>query len=141
MRAALFSMGSVSSKRIVEALESYFDEVVHFDIRKVEMRIGKGDTLLFYDGEKLDSDFSCVYLKSSFRYALIQRALATYFNGIAYMPIEPSAFTIVNDKIFTHLALEKNKIPTPETYITPTVDAAKKLLKSINFPIILKIPG
>lgn len=141
MKAALFSMGSVSSKRVVEAMANYFSEVIHYDIRKVEMRIGKGDTQLFYDGEKLENDFKCVYLKSSFRYALVQRALATFFSGNAYMPIKPSAFTIVNDKIFTHLALEKNKIPTPETYITPTVDAAKKLLKSINFPIILKIPG
>jgi len=141
MKAALFSMGSVSSKRIVESMKKYFDSVEHYDIRKVEMRIGKGNTLLLYNGDKLENNYDCVYLKSSFRYALIQRALATYFKGHAYMPISPSAFTVVNDKVYTHLSLEKAKIPTPETYITPTVDAAKKLLNEINFPIILKIPG
>lgn len=141
MKAALFSMGSVSSQRIADAMEVYFEEVDHYDIRKVEMRIGKGDTLLLYNGVDLKKNYDCVYLKSSFRYALIQRALATYFQGHSYMPISPAAFTIVNDKVFTHLSLEKEKIPTPETYITPTVEAAKKLLGEINFPIILKIPG
>jgi len=142
MKAALFSMGSVSSQRIVDAMEVYFEEVDHYDIRKIEMRIGKGETSLLYNGVDMKKQYDCVYLKSSFRYALVQRALATYFLGHAYMPTsDPSAFTVVNDKVFTHLALEKELIPTPETYITPTVGAAKKLLSEINFPIILKIPG
>lgn len=142
MKAALFSMGSVSSQRIVDAMEVYFEEVDHYDIRKIEMRIGKGKTSLLYNGVDLTKKYDCVYLKSSFRYALVQRALATYFKGHAYMPTsDPSAFTVVNDKVFTHLALEKELIPTPETYITPTVESAKKLLGEINFPIILKIPG
>jgi len=141
MKAALFSMGSVSSKRISDSMRKYFDEVNDYDIRMVELRIGKGNPELFYDGVPLEEKFDCVYLKTSFRYALVQKALASYFHDKSYMPIHEEAFTIVNDKVFTHISLEKAGIPTPETYITPTVDAAKKLLENINFPIILKIPG
>jgi len=141
MNAALFTMGSVSSKRISDSMRKYFDEVDDYDIRKVELRIGKGDPEFLYDGVPVKKEYDCVYLKTSFRYALVQKALASYFDGKSYMPIHEESFTIVNDKIFTHISLEKAGIPTPETYITPTVDAAKKLLEGINFPIILKIPG
>lgn len=122
-------------------MSKYFDEVVHFDIRKVEMRIGKGKPLLLYQGKKVEGGFDCVYLKSSFRYALILKAVAYYFDGKAYMPIDPDAFTVVHDKTYTHLALEQAEVPTPETYITPTIEAAKQLFKEIHFPIIMKIPG
>tara|TARA_Y100000310_G_C20567894_1_gene756468 strand:- start:95 stop:1156 length:1062 start_codon:yes stop_codon:yes gene_type:complete len=141
MKAALFSMGSESSNRILAAMKKQFEEVKQFDIRNVEMRIGKGKPQVFYDGKPIENGYDCVYLKSSFRYALIQRSLAGYFVEHSYLPVKPSAYTTVNDKMLTHLALEAAGIPTPETYITPTVEAAKKLLGELNFPIILKIPG
>ncbi len=141
MRAALFSMGSESSKRIIAAMQKEFDEVDHIDIRNVEMRIGKGKPVVLVEGKELKQTYDCVYLKSSFRYAQMQQALADFFDGKAYIPIKPWAYNVVNDKMLTHLALEKAGVPTPETYLTPTVGAAKALLKTINFPIILKIPG
>jgi len=141
MRVALFSMGSETSKRILAALAKEFDDVHHIDIRKVEMRIGKGKPVVLVEGKELTTHYDCVYLKSSFRYAQMQHALADFFEAKAYIPIKPWAYNVVNDKMLTHLALEKAGIPTPETYLTPTVGAAKALLKEINFPIILKIPG
>lgn len=137
----MFSMGSESSKRMIEALKKHFDEVDHYDIRQVEMHIGKGKPVLMYEGKVITKSYDCIYAKSSFRYALIQQGIAIFFKGKAYMPIHAPAYNIVNDKLLTHLALEQAAIPTPETYITPTVEAAKKLLSTLNFPIILKIPG
>ena len=141
MKVALFSMGSVSSKIIGEALNRYFDKVLHYDIRRVEVRIGKGTPKLIYKGEEVKIDVDCVYLKSSFRFALIQKAIATYFGKKVYMPIDKEAFTIVNDKALTHIALEEAGVPTPDTYITPTITTAKELFDTIEFPIIMKIPG
>jgi ribosomal protein S6--L-glutamate ligase len=142
MKAALFSMGSVSSRRVLEAMQRHFDEVDDIDIRLVELHLGrKGQSTLLFQGRELGNNYDCVYLKSSFRYALMQHALASYFEGKTYMPIRPEAFQTVNDKILTHLALMKSGIPMPETYITPTVGAAKALLNTLAFPIILKIPG
>ena len=141
MKIAMFSMGSESSKRIIEALKEHFDEVTHFDVRRVEMRIGKGKPELFYEEKELNEEFDCVYLKSSFRYAVMLKALASYYDGHAYMPIAPEAFTIVHDKVYTHISLEKAGVKTPETYITPSVKEAKNSLDKLNFPIILKIPG
>lgn len=139
--AALFSMDSVTSKRIAEAMKKHFDKVDSFDIRKVEMRIGKGKPVIIYQGKILTEQYDCVYLKSSFRYALMLKSLATYYEGKSYMPSGPESFTIVNDKIFTHIALEKAGVPSPETYITSTVEEAKRVIHEISFPIILKIPG
>ena len=56
MKVALFSMGAVSSKIIAEALGRYFDKVLHYDIRRVEVRIGKGTPKLIYKGEEVKID-------------------------------------------------------------------------------------
>lgn len=141
MKAAMFSMTSVSSKRIIEAMSRHFDSVDHIDVREVELRIGRGKPVLLHNGQPLKEDYDCVFIRSSFRYALIQYALATFYEGKTYLPIKPDAYNIVNDKMLTHIALEKAGISTPETYISPTVESAKIMLNDLNFPIILKIPG
>ena len=56
------------------------------------------------------------------------------------MPINPESFGIVHDKLSTHLILQENNIPMPTTYFAASREAARKLLKKINYPIILKFP-
>jgi ribosomal protein S6--L-glutamate ligase len=141
LKAALFSMDSISSNRIFAAMQKYFGSVDHFDIRKVEVRIGSGTPRILYKGCEIKNSYDCVYLKSSFRFSLMLKTLATFFQGKAYMPSDPESFTIVNDKIFTHIALEKAGVSSPETYITSTVSEAKRVLKELKFPIIIKTPG
>jgi len=54
------------------------------------------------------------------------------------MPIKDNAFTLVHNKLLTHLILQQTEIPMPLTYLTPTAAAAKKLLKKLNYPIVMK---
>jgi RimK family alpha-L-glutamate ligase len=68
------------------------------------------------------------------------RSITTAFYGAAYMPIKPNTFTIGHDKLLTHLALQYYKVPMPDTYVIASIDAAKKILEQIKYPIILKFP-
>lgn len=138
MRAALISLGSLSSKWTETAMKRYFKQVDHLNIKKIEVRTNKALEVL-YDGEQLPK-YDCIYAKGSFRYAAVLRSITMAYEKTAYMPITAQTFEIGHDKLLTHLVLQQNKIPMPKTYLSPSLEAANKILKTVNYPIVLKLP-
>ncbi len=139
MKAALISLGSVSSKWTLEAMRRYFDEVDELDLKLFEVILGKSKDNVLYSGKPV-GEYDCIYAKGSFRYSQILRALTASLCKNAFMPIKASAFTSGHDKLLTQLKLEQHRIPTPPTYISSTVDAAKRILEKVNYPIVMKFP-
>lgn len=139
MKAALISLGSKSSVMTYEAMQKYFESVDMILLKKVEVCLGK-DAAILYEGKEL-TNYDCVYVKGSYRYANLLCSLASMLEGkVAYMPFFANAFTTVHNKLLTHLVLQQRKIPMPRTYITSTIAAAKDLLKRTNYPIVMKFP-
>ncbi len=138
MKAALISLRSRSSIMTLEAMKKYFDAVDDITIKNVEVTLGKNLSIL-YNGKPLQK-YDCIYAKGSFRYAPLLRSITTAFYDNTYMPIKPNTFTIGHDKLLTHLALQYYKVPMPDTYVVSSIDAAKKILGQVNYPIILKFP-
>lgn len=136
--AAVISMGSISSKWVAEAMEKHFDEVDHLDIKDFEVNLGKEGGVL-YAGKPL-KHYDCIYMKGSGRYANLLRTIAAVLGDKTFMPIKPGAFTAGHDKLLTHIKLQKAKVPQPNTYIAATSDAAKKIIKKMPYPIVLKLP-
>jgi ribosomal protein S6--L-glutamate ligase len=139
MKAALMSMGSVSSQMTLEAMKKYFSVVDDINIKNLEVMMGRKEISILYNGKPLDK-YDCIYAKGSFRYAPLLRSITTAFYNTSYMPIKPNAFTIGHDKLLTQLALQYYKIPMPDTYVVSSPDAAKKILEQVNYPIIIKFP-
>jgi len=139
MKIALMSLGSKSSLMTLEALKKYFDTVEDINIKNVEVTLGSKGLSILYNGKPLKK-YDCIYAKGSFRYAPLLRSITTALYGTTYMPIKPNTFTIGHDKLLTHLALQYYKVPMPDTYVISSVDAAKKILKKVKYPIILKFP-
>ncbi len=139
MKAAIISLGSVSSQMVAEAMKSYFDQVDMIQLREIEVDLGK-DSGVYYQGKKFP-EYDCVYVKGSFRYANLLCSISSMLEGkVAYLPLPSSAFTVVHNKLLTHLALEQHNIPMPRTYVSPNVDTAKDLLKKVSYPIVMKFP-
>lgn len=138
MRAGVISMGSISSKWTADALKKYFDEADLLDIKEFEVNLGKEGGVL-YAGKPL-KHYDCLYMKGSGRYANLLRSIASMLNDKTFIPIRPSAFTTCHDKLLTHIALQKAKVPQPQTYIASTSVAAKKIIKKMTYPIVLKLP-
>ena len=138
MRAALISQGSVSSQWTLDAMRKYFDEVDEINVKNLEISIGNTAQIL-HKGEPLKK-YDCIYAKGSFRYSQILRSLTSILHKECYMPIIPSAFTIAHDKLLTQLMMQQHSIPMPKTYISSTIDSARQLLSSLNYPIIMKFP-
>ncbi|MBU2561111.1 MAG: RimK family alpha-L-glutamate ligase [Nanoarchaeota archaeon] len=140
MNAALISLGSVSSKWTFEAMQKYFESVDDIDLRELEVDLGGKKHVVLHNGKKM-KDYDCVYIKGSFRYIQILNAVASSVFEKAYTPIEPKGFTIGHDKMLTHLALQRENIPMPETYISASPAGAKQLLEKLSYPIVLKFPS
>jgi ribosomal protein S6--L-glutamate ligase len=139
MKAALISLGSVSSQWTAQAMEKYFEQVDMINLKELEVRVGKGSGI-YYNGRELES-YDCIYLKGSFRYAHLLRSIAALLEGkVPYMPIKADAFTTVHNKLLTHLTLQQHNVSMPKTYISPSVEEAKNLLKTVNYPIVMKFP-
>ncbi|MBT4824944.1 RimK family alpha-L-glutamate ligase [Candidatus Woesearchaeota archaeon] len=139
MNAAVISLGSVSSKWTLEAMEKYFDKVDKIDIRELEVKLGGKKIEVLYKNEPL-GEYDCIYAKGSHKYAQILRAITAAYSKSCYMPIVSSAFTLGHNKLLTQMKLQELGIPMPLAYLTPTTAAAKKLLKAINYPIVMKFP-
>lgn len=140
MKAAVISMGSISSRWTIDALKKYFKQADHIDIKELEVSIGGKEGGVLYQGKPLP-EYDCIYAKGSFRYANLLRAITTILGSKCYLPIEASAFTAGHDKLLTHLILQSAKIPMPKTYIASTAEAGKKILKKISYPVVMKLPA
>ena len=132
-------MGSKSSQMTLQAMKKYFDSVDSIDIRSMEVMVGGKGLSILYNGKPLQK-YDSIYAKGSFRYAPLLRSITTAFYDTAYMPLKPNSFTIGHDKLLTHLAMQRNKIPMPDTHIVSSRTAAKKILNQMNYPVILKFP-
>ena len=141
LTAAVISLESKSSLWTVEEMKNYFDKVDSMKINDIEVQLqpeGNG-ALVLYQGKPM-GNYDCLYCKGSFRYASLLRAISIAYKGKAYQPFSPNAFTLVHDKLLTHLKFQEYKIPMPKTYMPPNSSAAKKLLQDIEYPIIMKFP-
>ena len=123
----------------LEAMKKYFDVVDDINIKNIEVTLGSKKLSILYNGKELDK-YDCIYAKGSFRYAPLLRCITTAFYNTTYMPLKPNSFTLGHDKLLTHLALQYYKVPMPDTYVIASIDAAKKILEQIKYPIILKFP-
>lgn len=139
MKAALMSMESKSSEMTLAAMKEYFSQVDSINIKNLEVKLGGKELSILYNGKPLQ-EYNCIYAKGSFRYAPLLRSVTTALYDTTYMPIKPNSFTIVHDKLLTHLALQYHKIPMPETYVVSSLEAAKKIMGQVKYPIIIKFP-
>ncbi len=139
MKAAVISLGSISSQWTAEAMKKYFTEVDSISLKDIEVRLGK-ECGLQYQGKPLPP-YDCVYVKGSFRYAHLLCSITTMLeNKVAYLPLRARAFMLAHNKLLTHLALQEKNIPMPTTYVLATMPRAKELLKQVHYPIVVKFP-
>ncbi|MFW5705135.1 MAG: ATP-grasp domain-containing protein [Nanoarchaeota archaeon] len=139
-KLAVISLGSVSSRMVLEEAKQYFDVVDHIDIRKIEIHVGT-KTEVLYDGEPL-KDYDCIYMKGSFRYSALLYGLTEIYKDKCFVPIDSNAHIIAHNKFMTHLNFSSNKLlKMPSTYFAAKVSETKAFLKTLNYPMILKFPS
>ncbi len=139
MKIGIISLGGKSSDLLAESCRKYFDKVDKLDIRKFKVNLNSTGIGINYNGRELE-EYDCLFLRGSFRYAMLQRAITSVLKNKVYIPFKPKTFTLAHDKFLTLVELQKNKIPIPKTYFAANKKLAKKILKdNINYPVIIKV--
>jgi len=138
MKAAIISLGSVSSQWVAKAMQTYFEEVDMLDLKKIEIALGDGDHIR-YDGKPI-AKYDCIYAKGPHTYADLLRSIIHLSKHVTYTPIKAVSFTEGHDKLLTHLSIVGDNVPAPKTYFCATIKNAKNLIKNLNFPLVMKFP-
>ncbi|MBD3209667.1 RimK family alpha-L-glutamate ligase [Candidatus Woesearchaeota archaeon] len=141
MKAAVIAGNSKSSQWTVKAMRKYFDEVDHLYIKHIDINFSGKRAEVLFKGKPV-AHYDCLFIKGSFRYAQLLRALADLFSTSesVFLPIEPRAYTLAHDKLLTQLTLQQKSMPMPRTYLSATIEAARAVLSKMNYPIIMKFP-
>ncbi|MBN1645762.1 RimK family alpha-L-glutamate ligase [Candidatus Woesearchaeota archaeon] len=139
LKAAIISMGSVSSKMTAEAMRNYFVEVDELNVKHIDINFDGRQSIVMCDGKPLKK-YDCIYPKGAYYHGPLLRSITSILQEKTYFPIHPTAFSIVHDKLLTQLVLERHKIPMPRTYLSATTHAAKNILQKMTYPIIMKFP-
>lgn len=120
-------------------MRNYFKEVDEIQLKNIEINFSGKTAEILYQGQPL-KDYDCIFAKGSFRYAPLLQGVTSLRQATCYMPVDATAFSVVHDKLLTQLVLQQENIPMPKTYQAATVEAAKHIMKSLNYPIIMKFP-
>ncbi|MEM7826932.1 MAG: RimK family alpha-L-glutamate ligase [Candidatus Aenigmatarchaeota archaeon] len=140
--ASLLVIGSknpgYSTKEIIKEAERLFDNVKYVPVNKIVLKLDK-DLGIFYEGENLSKYDYCLPRIDS------KRATHGYhvmrFLDIIGMkkPYSAEAVLITHNKFMSLEALRKAGVPIPETYLISSVSSAKKILKRMRYPVVIKI--
>lgn len=140
LKLGIISLGSKSSKMILEEAGEFFETVDQIDLRKIEVKIDKKTTVL-YDGEPL-REYDCLYMRGSYKYSTLLYAISEEFKHKCYIPLDPNSHIVAHNKFMTHLKLSQEAfLKMPSTYFTAKISETKSFLKTLTYPIILKFPS
>lgn len=140
MRIGIVSLGGESSKQIAEACKDFFNKVDELQLKEFEVQATKSEIKVSHLKKDLEK-YDCIYIRGSYKYALLQRAITRALQQETYMPIKPKAFAIGHDKFLTILELQKNNVAIPKTYYASTTKLATKILENeVDYPVIIKVP-
>lgn len=138
MKIAIISLHGESSELLAEECKNYFKKVDSLDIRNFEVKLSDKGVDVAYKNKDLEN-YDCIYIRGSFKYALIQRSITRALSNKTYIPMEPKSFTLGHDKFLTLLELQKNKISIPKTYYAATNKIAHNLIEKAKYPILMKV--
>lgn len=139
MKAAIISLGSISSRWVYDAMKKYFDSVDHINLKELKVNITSKGMEITYKNKPLPR-YDCIFAKGSFRYSNLLRSITKKLHKESFMPIKAEMFSIGHDKLLTHIELAEKGIAMPTTYVTTNIESTKILLEEVIYPIVLKFP-
>ncbi len=140
MKLAIISLGGKGSTLILKEAENYFDTADSINIKHIEVHVSSKSSEILYKGKPLEK-YDCIYIRGSYKHALIERAIAEALYDKTYTPLTPTSFTLSHNKFLTILELQKVGIHIPKTYLAANTSSAKELIENVKYPIIMKLPS
>jgi len=132
---------SPSTMQIYETLKDCgrFKSVLFIPTEGVRIGVKKGKFPIFYRNMDL-TDFDVVVPRIGAKKACFGYLITKYLRDAGvYIPMAPESILICHDKYLTLEALNKARIPIPETFLTMSPPSAKRVVSEMKAPIVMKL--
>ncbi len=132
-----------STMKIFSALKesNRFDSVFFAPTEGIKIGVKDGNFPIFYKDYDL-TKFDAVMPRIGASKVLFGYLVTKYLRDAGvYVPFTPEAVFTVHDKYLTLEKLNKAKIPVPETYLTMSPPTAKRIIRDMKFPVVMKLLG
>jgi len=132
---------SPSTMKIFEALKDCgrFKSVFFAPTEGISIGVKKGKFPIFYRDKDLTS-FDVVLPRIGASKTIFGYLITKYLrNAGVYVPISPESILIAHDKYLTLEALNRARIPIPETYLAMSPPSAKRVVQGLKPPIVMKL--
>lgn len=108
-------------------------------IRDVVVTIDKGKTKITYEKHDL-TKFDYVLPRIDSKRAEYGYQLMKAFDSTDVLkPYSADAVPMAHDKFLTTQLLAKSRLPVPKTYLAKTQESLKNVIKTIGFPVMIKL--
>jgi len=132
---------SPSTMKIFKALKDCrrFKSVFFAPTEGISIGVKKGKFPIFYRDKDL-TNFDVVLPRIGASKAIFGYLITRYLrNAGVYVPISPKSILTAHDKYLTLEALNRAKIPIPETYLAMSPPSAKRVVQGLKPPIVMKL--
>jgi len=132
-----------STMKIYEAMKESgrFSSVLFVPTEGIRIGVKKNKFPIFYREIDLSS-FDAVVPRIGASKAMFGHLITKYLiEAGVYVPMSPDSILIAHDKYLTLEALNRAKVPIPETYLTMSPPCAKRVVSELKPPIVMKLLG
>jgi glutathione synthase/RimK-type ligase-like ATP-grasp enzyme len=127
-----------SNLKLLEEAKKRFGSVFFVPIESIGVGLNKEFSIAYRTSNLLK--FKAVLPRIPRRFYSYAYQLLSLFPSDAFMPIPPIAFLLASERFYMLTVLRKRGIPTLNLYLARSVAAATRILDSVEFPIVLRVP-
>lgn len=134
---------SPSTMKIYEAMKESgrFSSVLFVPTEGIKIGVKKKEFPIFYREIDL-TNFDAVVPRIGASKSMFGYLMAKYLTEAGvYSPLRPESILIAHNKYLTLEALNRAKVPVPETYLTMSPPCAKRVVSEMKPPIVMKLLG
>ncbi len=127
-----------SNLKLLEEAKKRFSSVFFVPIKGIGVGLN-GDFDITYRASDL-LKFNAILPRVPRRYYSYAYQLLSLFPSKTFMPVPPIAFLLSSERFFLLTVLRKREIDTLNLHLVRSVLAADRILDSVDFPIVLRVP-
>ena len=127
-----------SNLKLLEEAKKKFSSVFFVPINGIGVGL-KDDFDITYRASDL-LKFNAILPRVPRHYYSYAYQLLSLFPSKTFMPVPPIAFLLSSERFFLLTVLRKREIETLNLHLVRSVKAADRILDSVDFPIVLRVP-
>ncbi|MCD6495796.1 MAG: hypothetical protein J7K54_00845 [Candidatus Aenigmarchaeota archaeon] len=127
-----------SNLKLLEESKKRFGSVFFVPIESIGVGLNSNFAITYRTSDLLKFDAVLPRVPREFYSYAYQ--LLSLFPTKTFMPVPPIAFLLASERFFMLTVLRKRGIETLHLHLARSVKAAERILKTLDFPVVLRVP-